>query len=75
MYPMLAGVPSRNPSAARVSLTVAASAGRTRTSTPSMPSAPVPSSAAASSSYVAGEVVWCTTASPFRAGSLATAAR
>src|SRR5689334_12473196 len=60
---MLADVPSRKPSAASTSDAVAASAARVRTSTPSMPSAFVPSSAASSSAWVAGEVVWCTTSS------------
>src|ERR1700735_5605649 len=58
---MFAGVPSRNPSAASTSLTVAASAGTTATSIPSSSGSRAPDTAASSIACSAGEVVWWTT--------------
>ena len=57
---MFAGVPSRNPSAASTSETVAASAGATATSIPSSSGSRAPATTASSIACSAGEVVWCT---------------
>ena len=57
---MLAGVPSRNPSAASTSLAVAARAGATATSIPSSSGSRAPATTASSIACSAGEVVWWT---------------
>src|SRR5450759_483264 len=63
MYPMLAGVPSMEPSAASTSDAVAASAGRRTTSTPSIASSVAPATTASNIACIAGDGVWWTTSS------------
>src|ERR1700733_3950280 len=63
MYPMLAGVPSRYPSAPSTSTADAVSAGLVTTSTPSMSSWPAPASTASSIACMDGEEVWWTISS------------
>jgi hypothetical protein len=55
---MLAGVPSRYPSAASTSAADAVSAGRTATSTPSISSVDAPATTASYIACSAGELVW-----------------
>src|SRR5215831_8606639 len=57
---MLAGVPSRYPSAASTSAADAVSAGRTATSTPSISSVDAPARTASNIACSAGDVVWWT---------------
>src|SRR6478752_4213190 len=58
---MLAGVPNTSPSQPSTSGTVAASAGKYRTWTPTMPSARVPASTDSCSSLVSGDTTCATT--------------
>jgi hypothetical protein len=58
MYPMLAGVPSRKPSAARASAADAVRAGLITTSTSSTSSVRAPLAAASNISWTAGDGVW-----------------
>src|SRR6266568_2007228 len=57
---MLAGVPSRYPSAPSTSAAPAVSAGTTTTSTPSISSVHAPASTDSNMACMAGDGVWCT---------------